>query len=246
MATKRKPALHGWKPDQKDARDFVFKAQAPALPRKVDLRRRCTAVENQGELGSCTGNAIVSAVEYLRYPSRANYSRLFVYYNERMLEGTIDIDNGAQIRTGIKTLSKFGVCREVYHRYDIDRFRDKPTDKAYTLAATCKIKEYRRATSLLALRQALAAGSPVVFGFTVFASFQSTKVYNTGVMPMPKKGEGDYGGHAVLAVGYDDDARVVICRNSWGKEWGDSGYFYMPYDFISNEEWASDFWTFSL
>jgi C1A family cysteine protease len=170
-------------------------------------------------------------------------SRLFVYYNERVIENTITSDSGAQLRDGIKTLAKQGVCLEKMWPYVISHFENKPTKACYTNAAQHIILSYQRIQTLNDMKTCLAAGYPFVFGFTVYESFESAEVAKTGVVPMPAPHEKVVGGHAVVAVGYDDAAQRVIVRNSWGPTWGQAGYFTMPYDYITSPKLAADMWT---
>ena len=93
------------------------------------------------------------------------------------------------------------------------------------------------------MRKCLAEGFPFVFGFTVYDGFESASVAKSGKLNLPKPGEKVLGGHAVCAVGYDDKAKRVIVRNSWGTDWGMKGFFTMPYDYVSNSSLADDFWT---
>lgn len=241
-----------WIPDVPDVRDHMYAKRIarlriePVLPTKVDLRPLCSTVESQGALGSCTGQAIVGALEFLQRATKqkqVNLSRLFVYYNERVAEGTVNEDAGAIIRTGIKSVATTGVCKETLWPYKTTKFRTKPTDVAYADAGNHKAGAYERITSLDELRHALANNRPVVFGISVYDSFESDAVAQTGVVPMPKKGEQCLGGHAILAVGYDDVAKRVICRNSWGSAWGQKGYFTLPYAYITNRGLSDDFWT---
>jgi len=237
----------GWKKDPADPRDHLYMAGPPvAIPDQVDLSPHCSPIEDQGQLGSCTGNAIVGAMEYLDRNFRndaIDLSRLFVYYNERVLEGTISQDSGAIIRDGIKTMVKYGVCPEKNYPYDIAKFTKKPTRTAYKKALPNRITSYQRIQTLADMMACLASGYPFVFGFTVFASFEGDLVARTGIVPMPLQHERQLGGHAVCAVGYDKAKRMVKVRNSWGTAWGDGGYFYMPFDYINNATLADDFWT---
>lgn len=183
-------------------------------------------------------------MEFL-YPSRPNFSRLFLYYNGRSIDGTTAEDAGAQIRSVVKAVSKLGGCRETLEPYDVKKFAKKPSAAAFKDGLRSKIGSYARITSLNALRGALADGKPVVFGFMVYEGFESEEVAKTGILQMPGKDETCYGGHAVLAVGYDDKEKRVIVRNSWGRSWGQKGYFTMPYDYIADNDLADDFWTMS-
>lgn len=231
-----------WRPDVPDHRDRLYAAAPKRLPKKVDLREGMRPVKNQGSLGSCTGHAVGSYVDYLN-PGEPNASRLFIYYNERLLEGTVKEDAGATIRSGIKAVAKFGSCKESLHPYKLDRFDNKPTKRAYANAQQNKIVSYERVKTLKDLKASLAEGFPVVFGMALYESFETQAVTSTGVVPMPGKNETFLGGHAVLAVGYDDKTKRVLVRNSWGKTWGDGGYFTMPYDYVANTDLCDDFWT---
>ena len=160
------------------------------------------------------------------------------------MEGTVKTDSGAQIRDGMKSINRLGVCSETEWPYNINIFNEKPTEKCYDNALDHHTIEYRRLNQDVdQLKACITSGFPFVFGFAVFESFETEEVAKTGNMVMPEEGEKQLGGHAIMAVGYDDDKKVFVIQNSWGEEWGDKGYFYMPYDFITNEEWCSDFWT---
>lgn len=217
------------------------------LPPSVDLTSQMPAVYDQGQLGSCTANALSAAFEFdLMRQGLTDYmpSRLFVYYNERSIEGTVSTDSGAQIADGVKTLASDGVCAESEWPYDIAKFTDRPPAKAYADAKAVRVLTYHTVDqSEVAIKAALAAGFPVVIGFTVYDSFESGEVEKTGVVPMPGPDESQLGGHAVVVVGYDDESRRFRVRNSWGSGWGQSGYFTMPYAYLTDPDLASDFWT---
>jgi len=220
------------------------------LPAAVDLRPKCPAVYDQGQLGSCTGNAIAGAVEFDLLKQKAKDfapSRLFIYYNERVMEGTVGTDAGAQIRDGIKSVGKQGACPETDWPYDITKFTKKPPAKAYTNALKTRATSYCRvARTLQQIKGCLASGYPFVLGFTVYEGFESQAVANTGILNMPLSSEKMLGGHAVLAVGYDDKSQRFIIRNSWGTGWGQKGYFTMPYTYLLDENLSDDFWTIRL
>ena len=170
-------------------------------------------------------------------------SRLFIYYNERAIEHSVRSDSGAMIRDGIKTLAKQGVCPEQKWPYVIAAFTKKPPAPCYTAAKQHTISSYHRIGSLNEMRACLAEGYPFVFGFSVYQAFESAAVAKNGVLNLPKRGERQLGGHAVCAVGYDDQAKRLLVRNSWGPRWGQKGYFTMPYDYAANRDLADDFWT---
>jgi C1A family cysteine protease len=248
----RKVAGYGWVPDLPDARDHLFAAAPPvlsSLPSSVDLRGECPPVYDQGQLGSCTANAIGGAIEFDQMKQKLNDvfepSRLFIYYNERAMEGTVDSDSGAQIRDGIKSVHKTGYCHEDnMWPYDITKFKDKPPQAAFDDAGKHHIVSYQRvARDLNQMKGCLAAGYPFVFGFTVYDSFESAEVAQSGHCPMPQPNEGVVGGHAVVGVGYDDSQNAFIVRNSWGNSWGMAGYFTLPYAYLTQRGLASDFWT---
>lgn len=237
---------YGWIPDRPDQRDYFYRAIRPVvrLPKETDLRGFCSEVENQGTLGSCTANALAGNLEYLDRKIDDEYkdvSRLFIYYNERALEGTVDYDSGASLRDGIKTLRKLGACWETTWPYIIKRFTRKPSKESYKEAKKHRIESYYRINDLAEMLTCIAEGYPFVFGFAVYESFQSQKVANTGVVNMPAKKEKMLGGHAVMAVGYNQKQKRFLVRNSWGTEWGRYGYFTMPYEYL--EKLAADFWT---
>ena len=242
---------YGWVRDLPDIRDKFYKPNLESwfsIANEVDLRSKCPPIYNQGKLGSCTANAIAFAYQYdenkQNTEDKTIPSRLFIYYNEREMEGTINSDSGAQIRDGIKSINKVGICDETMWPYDISKFTEKPTENCYKFAKSHHSLLYRRVNqSISSIRNALNEGYPVVFGFSVYESFESEEVAKTGLMPMPKENEKVLGGHAVAVVGYCDKQKHFIIRNSWGEEWGDEGYFYMPYKFITNPQYANDFWT---
>ena len=240
---------YGWVPDLPDHRDQLYGAVrkiSARLPPSVDLRTKCPPVEDQGNLGSCTGNALAGAVEFLEKRDGVpfvNVSRLFIYYNERVIEHTVNEDAGAMIRDGIKVLVKNGVCAEKKWPYVVSKFASKPSPACYTEALDHQVVAYARIRTLDEMRACLAEGYPFVFGFTVYESFESSQVAKTGVAPMPKPKERVLGGHAVLGVGYSDAQKRLLVRNSWGPGWGMKGYFTLPYDYAANNNLADDFWT---
>ena len=206
---------------------------------------------DQGQLGSCTANAISGAHEFeqLQQDAAAAFmpSRLFIYYNERDIEHTVSQDSGAMIRDGIKSVVKQGVCPEADWPYVLARFTQEPSKRCYQEALDHQVVSYRRLVqNLNQMKGCLASGYPFVFGFSVYESFESAAVARTGKVPMPKSGESMLGGHAVMAVGYNDANQCFIVRNSWGAKWGAKGYCFMPYAYLTDADLASDFWTIRI
>jgi C1A family cysteine protease len=242
---------YGWVPDLPDHRDLVYAAppaMAGALPAAVDLRQHCPPVYDQGQLGSCTANAIAAALQFNQIKERVadifTPSRLFIYYNERLMEHTVSEDSGAMIRDGIKSVADKGAPHEKLWPYNIAKFKSTPSTAAYKDGAKHKAIRYERVTATLPqLKGCLASGYPFVFGFSVYESFEGAEVAKTGVLSMPKPDEKQLGGHAVLCVGYDDASSRFIVRNSWGNKWGQAGYFTIPYDYLTDGNLSDDFWT---
>jgi C1A family cysteine protease len=244
---------YGWQPDLPDHRDLTYAAAAEfltALPTMVDLRPQCPPVYDQGQLGSCTGNSIGGAIQFEQLKQKIKDfvpARLFIYYNERVLENTVNSDSGAQIRDGMKVVAKLGVPPETDWPYDISKFTDKPLPLAFTDASKNRVLSYQRVSRVLnQFKGCLASGYPFVFGFTVYDSFESAAVAHSGNAPMPQPGESVAGGHAVMAVGYDDQHQWFIVRNSWGNNWGMNGYFTLPYQYLLEPNLSDDFWTVRL
>ena len=243
--------VYGWRPDKPDFRDKVCGLRLKkGASKNVDLRLtgHMPPVYDQGQLGSCTGNAIGGAIEYsLRVQSKHDYvpSRLFIYYNERVIENTVSSDAGAEIRDGIQSVATTGACDESIWPYDISQFTNKPSDQAYNEAKKGIIKKYTRVPQKLAnIQNVLSHGIPIVFGATLYNSFESDDVARTGIVPMPQQNENVVGGHAILMVGTNDTHFIV--RNSWGPNWGEGGYCYFPHEYLLNPSLADDFWAIFL
>jgi C1A family cysteine protease len=234
-----------WVPDKLDTRDYPYTLTNKVSPNIVDLRPYCSPIENQGSLGSCTGQAVAGAIELLnkRNKKPTDVSRLFIYYYERLLIGTVNYDSGAYIRDGIKATNKYGASLERYWPYTISKFKQEPIREAKNDALRRKVTRYEKILNFDGCIDALSNGYPVIIGFNVYSSFMSTNVARTGNMPFPNiRREPLLGGHAVLLVGYDKRRNVFIVRNSWGTGWGDKGYFYMPFSVITTPGMSSDYW----
>jgi C1A family cysteine protease len=245
----------GWKKDHLDQRDFKYSVpahiKAVPLPALVDLRSQAGPVLDQGQLGDCVGNAVCEHFEFNAIKQNLPKfntqigSRLFVYYNARVLESSVSSDSGCEIRDAIKTVATQGLCLASYWPYVISKFAAKPPASAYKAALPNKLVTYSSLdnTNLATLKGCLASGYPFVIGISVYASFESNAVAATGVVPMPGAKEQLLGGHALLCVGYRDAQQQFIVRNSWSASWGDRGNCYIPYAYLTSTALASDFWT---
>ena len=238
---------YGWKKQAPDARDLIYIPPANLkLASHVDLRGICPPVYNQGQLGSCTSNAIGGLIEFISMKLHFAFmpSRLFIYYNERVLEGTVSVDSGATLRDGMRAVHNQGAPKESFWPYNITQFAVTPPTIAYTNGLKHLFPAYQAVTqNALHIQSSLFAGNPVVFGFNIYSSFESQTVANTGIVPMPQPHDQFLGGHAGLIVGYDTTAQHYIVRNSWGVNWGMEGYYYIPFAYIHSTTLSSDFWT---
>lgn len=232
-----------WLPDTPDRNDYPFIAtvDAGSLPLIVDLRQQMSPVEDQHEMESCTADALTNAMEFL-HPGQ-DFSRMFLYYNERVVEGTISKDAGAFTRSGLKVLQRHGVPPESVWAFDERLLRRRPPRQVYEAASKYKIKEYRRLNTLDEMLSCLAQGQPFVFGFSVYQSFESDDTTRTGIVRMPMLGEKSLGGHLTLAAGYDMNKRAVLFKNSYGTSWGDAGYGWIPFEYLTDRNLSDDFWT---
>lgn len=222
---------------------FAASRATSNLPPKVDLRKYMTTIEDQDQIGSCVANAVAGAYEYLvkKHNNVENYdvSRLFIYYNAREIDGTVDEDAGCIISSAIQSLQEKGACSENTWPYDIEKFTETPPDEAYEEAAKFIVEDMQAVpVDLNSWKQALAEGNPIIFGLSLFNSFDSQR--KPGLVPAPTPSEASresHGGHAMLCVGYSDPDKVFIVRNSWGPDWGDDGYCYIPYDYLVNPKY---------
>ena len=242
--------VYGWKKQKPDHRDLKFSVAAPVyIPIRYDLSviYKYPACYDQGNLGSCTANAIAGALEADQIVQKLptyTPSRLYIYYYERAAEGTISTDSGAEIRDGIKVVNDQGACKETTWPYDITQFATRPSSTADTEASQHKAVKYMAvAQTLKAIQTAIVLGYPVVIGFNVFNQFESDVAAATGVITMPSSTDQSIGGHAVTLVGYDNHYKAFKFRNSWGASWGSNGYGFIPYQYVLNSDLSADFWA---
>jgi C1A family cysteine protease len=238
-----------------DARDLKFGLQLRVaarqnLPINVDFRtlypKFIPSVLDQGSLGSSTANACSNALRYLQRKEKLKDwqpSRLYIYWFSRFIEGTTNEDSGASIRSALTAIHTYGVCENALLPYNVNKFKVKPNNSCIR-SATPHTRDFKYLTldsNLQSIKQCLNAGFPIVFGMDVYESFESDIVTKTGVVPMPNiSTEELLGGHVVTMYGYDDAKKQFIVMNSWGVNWGDKGYFYLPYDYL---RYMSDLWT---
>ena len=243
----------GWLRSRPDPRAILADPTGLATWDEVDERLAMSNCYDQGQLGSCTGNAVAFGYEYWRQVQGLETwtpSRLFIYWNERVAEGTQFYYSGAFGHDGFKCLRRFGAPPEDLWPYDIARYADAPPSSAFVAANDNRIEwyvhpglPYDRPISerTQAFKRLLSNEQTIQFGFTVFSSFMSAHVADTGIVPMPQRGEREEGGHEVSLIGYlKDYPDHGLCRNSWGTDWGQGGYFLMPWDYICDPNYSDD------
>jgi len=249
----RKVKHYGAIPDIPDQRDiFTSFPKTIEYYQTADLRKTnlLPDIFDQGDLGSSVAHAVLTAYIFSLKKDGIykdiNYSPQFIYYNQRIISNTTECDSGSSIRDGIKVLERLGVCKEDSYPYDVNFFKDKPTDESYEFAYKNKpFVQYRRIRLLLEdIMKSISIKLPVLLSFTVYDSFQHPDVARTGIMPVPKPGEKIVGCHAVLIIGYDIRNKYLLCRNSWGSLWGQAGCFFMPFSFVNSRN-CSDLWMLS-
>jgi C1A family cysteine protease len=240
---------YGWKPSLPDLRDLHYHAPAhvmASLPPAVDLSAGVGPVLNQGQIGSCGPNSSDSLIMFDQQKQSlpvASVSRLLIYYYSRLLMGTVQQDSGVNNRDMLKALNQYGFCDESLWPYDTIRFTSQPPAEAVKAAAPNKIQSYAVVNQTLGgVKGCLASGFPFLFGFTVYESFESQEVANTGIVPMPQRSERSVGGHDVVICGYDDITQRFKFKNSWGS-WGMGGFGYFPYAYVLDPNLSGDFWV---
>lgn len=237
------------KADLQDWRDHYYSFSRAKTPKeRVDLRPWASPIEDQLHLGSCVGQAVVGAYELLLNKlDRSKFvdlSRLFVYYNARLLDNSVGEDVGSYVRDGIKAVNKFGICTELAWPYLIEKFANTPPESSYRDARHRLIKKYYRIVDIKDIVDALNADSPVVTSMNVYDSFYELDDGRKTILPMPTASENLIGGHAVTFVGYDLPKKLFLARNSFGTDWGDQGYFWVPFDYAERD--FMDSWTFDI
>jgi C1A family cysteine protease len=267
----------GWRPDYPDFRDYTLthenvkplfkktgalKNDKTTVGPTADLRKWCSPIEDQGQLGSCTANAGAGMVEYFERKAFGKFleaSRLFLYKTTRDFMHETG-DSGATLRSTMGSLALFGIPPEEYWPYDIQVFDDEPPTFCYAFGQNYQSLKYVRLDPpkmalpavLAQLKINMTSGLPAMFGFTVYSSIAQAS--SDGKIPFPAQGEKIEGGHAIMAVGYDDHMLIknntsgaqttgaFLIRNSWGTTWGAGGYGWLPYDYLLNGL-AQDWWT---
>jgi len=260
---------YGWIPDLPDFRDIYYvKKLAPKdYPKQIDLRYNCPNIYNQNDLKCCTSHCIICLIEYnekkytirevnlrkriIKIKEETNStklniftpSRLFMYYNERKNNGTLDYDSGGSLRNAIKIVKNIGLCNENIWNYDTSKYKDIPHNKCFDEVKKYKsIKYYRLKHIIIDMKSCLLEGYPFAIGISIYESFNDAHINKTGIVPIPKNNEKLLGGHSVIVVGYNDNYGFLI-RNSWGENWGLNGYCYIPFDYISDSNLTQDLWT---
>ncbi len=228
--------------DKKDNRDYLMRAYLPLVkfPAKIDYAQKMSPIRDQGDEGTCVGFATVVGMK--EYQEKIDYGKLvelsprFLYNECKKIDGMAGVE-GTSIRVAVKVLKKTGVCRENFWPYKPHQ-KDKSKKGAGNDAKKFKIKTYARIIDLQELKMTLATKGPCVIGVYVFRDMMETK---DGKIKMPKKSERTLGGHAICPVGYDDKKGLIKFKNSWGLNWGDNGYGYLPYEYIN--KYMMDAWS---
>jgi len=242
--------LYGWIPDKNDNEvddnntKYFSIHQAKYLNGIPDcnLKSKCPPVYISSNLNSCVSNSVAFIYHYTQKKLDINISpsRLFLYYNTRMIENTINKDVGCQIKNCLESINLYGVCNENEYPYKIDNVFNKPPVNFYN--PDIKIKFSKIEQTIDQIKLALNNNYPIIFGFNVFESFESDEIEKTGIVPYPNEEENILGGHCAVIIGCDSDKEVFIIRNCWGFIWGDKGYFYLPYQYVINTNFCDNFW----
>ncbi len=231
--------------DAHDTRDRRFAASIKHLPSKTDLSRFCGAVYNQYRTQTCSANALASALTLdanQRDEELAPPSRLFMYYNARVLTNTQATDSGTTIRNAIKAFAHRGACPERQWPFLKREITKRPARACYRDAVLLAIRYHRIPQQLDDLRAALAQGRAFIFGIQAYVE-PFTEAAKSGKLRLPRKANTLAGGHALIAVGYDSTKRCFLARNSLGRDYARDGFFWIPDAYFTDPDLTYDFWT---
>lgn len=229
-----------------DSRDYKYNFTESELRKVVDLREYDSPIEDQKQLGSCVGNAIANAyelqVKHLYPETFEELSRLYIYYNARVIDNDVLYDMGTSIRSGLKGCNKYGICTEKLWPYIPENFNVKPNEVCYIDGKNRLVTNYYSVNKLQEVLSSVNNNYPVVIGIELFVGFFSLNKDNYTIT---KEDENDYAGnHAVVVVGYDIEKKILIAKNSFGIDWGLNGYFYIPFDYA--EKYIFESWIFDI
>lgn len=234
-------------PSPTDSRDYHYSQKKSELKKFVDLRKWDSPVDDQLSVGSCVGNAIASAYELMvkkLYPETfVELSRLFIYYNSRLFDESYGEDIGTYIRDGMKAAYKYGICEEKLWPYIEEKFDEQPSPECYSNASQRVITRYEALYTLRDMLEVLNNNQPIVVGITVYDDFMTMSSADP-IVKLPQQKDQSYGSHAVTLMGYDLSRQLFIAKNSFGKEWGSNGYFWIPFEYIRTE--AFEKWCFDI
>lgn len=254
----------GWKPSLPDVKKKKYSATREMasrvhFPPMIDMRSVMPPIEDQGQLGTCVAHATCAALEFLElegikegsgpvlFPDKQfdQISRLFLYYNSCAIDGDAGQDNGTTNTSMMKGIAKWGMCRESIWPYDPKMVSKQPPAYTYKEGAQhVVLSSYALNNSVIdQMKQCLVVGFPFLFGSTIYSSFMSDSAAETGIIPLPKPEEDLLGGHDLCCVGYEDARNSFLVRNSWGEGWGEKGYCWMPYRYLTNPDLTGDLWT---
>lgn len=255
LGLEKAPEFHNYPlvkdPENVEAKTYTYQGQT--VPNFVSWAAKYPGVWNQGDTNSCTAQAISGALSYTT--GKFDPSRLFQYYNERLIYGEdnhvnyLDQDSGVNLSSAVKAFLKYGICGENLWPFNAGAMFLKPSVTCYSAATKGPLKEALKiqtpgsANSNLIneLVEVIAQGNPVIIGIEVYPSFESLETSQTAVIPMPSNNHPPLGGHAVVLVGYNIEKQVFVFRNSWGPAWGHLGYALIPFDYI--KEYCISAWV---
>ena len=247
MLVNLKPSTFLLRQSSTDERDYIYQRTTAELKSIVDLRQFDSLIENQMDLGSCVGNAITNCYELQvkqLYPNTfVDLSRLFVYYNARLLDGTVDTDVGTTIRGGIKAGNHFGLCTEELWPYDVSKFSTRPNPECYRDGSYRTITHYQSLAGLADILDCVNNEKPVVIGTHLYESFMSLDKDSPVIEP-PGYNDDYIGAHAMVILGYNLENKQLLAKNSFGVDWGEDGYCYIPFYYAQKEFFER--WVFQI